>query len=118
MKVTQNPASSAQAQSLEQTKSTEKAEKAKAARGQEIATTGTKGARAPRESVEISDDARLLQRAKEAAQNAPTGGVDRAAHIAALKQSILDGTYRPDSAKIADKLVDEHLLNNFGKNDL
>ena len=115
MKVTQNPAST-QSQSLEQAKGTEKTEKAKAARATDTATVGkTHGAKAPRESVEISEGARLLQRANELAHAAPD---IRAERVAALKQSIKDGTYHVDNGAIADKLVDEHLFASFGKNDL
>ena len=113
MKVTQNPAGP-QAQSLEQTKHTEKAEKAKAAATGAIHKPGAL-AKAPRESVEISEGARLLQRANELAHASPD---IRAERVAALKNSIKDGSYRIDSASIADKLVDEHLFNSFGKNDL
>jgi anti-sigma28 factor (negative regulator of flagellin synthesis) len=33
-----------------------------------------------------------------------------------LKKSIKDGTYQVESSKIADRLVDEHMRTDFGKN--
>ncbi len=65
--------------------------------------------------VEISDKARLMQKAAEAVRQAPEVRSDR---VAALKKSISEGTYRVDSEAVADKLVDEHLQSFFGKNSL
>lgn len=65
--------------------------------------------------VEISDGARLMQRAVEVAKQAPEG---RAERVASLKQAIQDGSYKVDAKKVADRLVDDHLANDFGKNNL
>ncbi len=65
--------------------------------------------------VEISEKARLMQKAAEIAGATPEVRKDK---IAALKKSIGEGSYQVDSAAIADKLVDEHLQSSFGKNNL
>ena len=64
---------------------------------------------------EISDNARLMQHATEIANAAPDVRKDK---VEALKKAIASGTYHVDSAAIADKLVDEHLSSDFGKNKL
>jgi negative regulator of flagellin synthesis FlgM len=66
-------------------------------------------------SVEISDRAKLLQKASEVVRNTADLRMDR---VAALKKSIADGSYRVDSGVLADRILDEHLANNFGKNTL
>lgn len=66
-------------------------------------------------SVEISDKARLLQQAAEIASQSPDVHSER---VAALKKSITDGTYRVDSEKVAENLIQEHLNSDFGKNNL
>jgi negative regulator of flagellin synthesis FlgM len=66
-------------------------------------------------AVEISDQARLMQKAFEAARSAPTAAPER---IAQLKKQIAEGTYHVDSAALANKLLDEHLNSDFGKNNL
>lgn len=66
-------------------------------------------------NIEISDKARLMQKANEIARNTPDSRADK---VAALKKSISDGSYHINSAAIADRLVDEHLAMDFGKNSL
>jgi negative regulator of flagellin synthesis FlgM len=66
-------------------------------------------------AVEISDQARLMQKAFEAARVAPTATPER---IAQIKKQIAEGTYRVDSADLADKIINEHLNSDFGKNNL
>lgn len=98
-------------------------EKAKAENTQELLAgknkPGTESTRGPRNtggaSVEISDNARMMQKAMQAAKGAPDTRTDR---VAQLKKSILDGSYKVDSGKVADKLVDEHVGTDFGKNTL
>lgn len=99
-------------------------EKAKAENTQDIlsnkAKVGTDSAAgSPRTSsgasVEISDNARLMQKAMQAAKNAPESRADK---VQQLKKAILNGSYKVDSQKVADKLVDEHLGTDFGKNSL
>ena len=65
--------------------------------------------------VEISDKAQLMKQAAEIAKG--TSDI-RANRVAELKKAIQDGTYRVDSQAVADKLVDEHLSTDFGKNNL
>lgn len=65
--------------------------------------------------VEISDAARLMKQASDIARNAPDVRADK---VADLKKRISEGTYQVDSASIADRLVEEHLLTDFGKNSL
>jgi negative regulator of flagellin synthesis FlgM len=59
---------------------------------------------APRQSdsVELSDAARALTSANQAAANAPDVRADR---VAALKASIASGTYSVDSATLARAMV-------------
>jgi flagellar biosynthesis anti-sigma factor FlgM len=109
MKVTQNPPSTTH--SIEQAKTKPVQPKSRdGIASDEASSIGKQGAR-----VEISDEARLMQQATDLAKAAPDVRADR---VAALKKSVQEGTYRVDAHKIADKLVDEHLANDFGKNSL
>jgi negative regulator of flagellin synthesis FlgM len=67
------------------------------------------------DTVQISDSAKLFQKAVETANSASEVQSEK---VADLKKRIKDGSYRVDAAAIADKLVDEHLLDDFGKNRL
>lgn len=69
----------------------------------------------PSASVEISDATRMMRQALQVAHEAPSERVDK---VSALKELIRDGKYHVDADKIADKLVDEHLNSDFGKNSL
>ena len=66
-------------------------------------------------SVQISDDARLLKTAKELVGK--TADV-RSERVEALKAKIREGSYQVDADKVAEKLLEEHLNNDFGKNRL
>lgn len=66
-------------------------------------------------NVEISDNARLMKQAADLARQAPDVRSER---VAALKEAIAAGTYKVDSARVADRLIDEHLNTDFGKNNL
>lgn len=70
--------------------------------------TGKAGA-----SVEISDNARLMNKAKELAMKAPDMRADK---VAALKKGIREGSYQVDSAGLADRILQDHLDHDFGKN--
>ena len=59
-------------------------------------------------SVELSSDAKLLSRGIDAAKGAEISDKDR---IAAIKAKIKAGTYEPDYGEVADKMVNESLLN-------
>ena len=71
--------------------------------------TSTKGS-----TVDISDDARFMQKALEVAKTTPTN----TEKVANLKKLVTSGQYKVDTAKLADKLLDEHLNTDFGKNNL
>lgn len=64
-------------------------------------------------SVEISERAQLMKQAMDIAKNTPDVRKDK---IESLKKSIKEGTYQVENSLIADRLVDEHLRNDFGKN--
>lgn len=66
-------------------------------------------------NVEISDNARLMRKATEVVQGAPD---IRQEKVAALKKAIQEGTYRVDADKVAEKVIEEHLGADFGKNRL
>lgn len=56
--------------------------------------------------VDVSERAQLMQRAKDIASN---NSVDEA-KVARLQKMIDEGKYEVDSEKIADRLMDEHML--------
>lgn len=60
--------------------------------------------------VELSDDAKLVRRGVEEVKGT---ALDRAARVAELKKAVKAGTYQVDSAAIADRLVDEHFMNEL-----
>ena len=64
-------------------------------------------------SVDISDTARFMKQASDIAHSVPDIRADK---VQDLKKRIAEGNYKVDSAKIADKLVEEHLISDFGKN--
>jgi flagellar biosynthesis anti-sigma factor FlgM len=66
-------------------------------------------------SIEISEQAQLMNKAKTAALNAELNPVDK---ILDLKKKVQQGTYKIDTTKLADKIVEEHLNSDFGKNNL
>ncbi len=110
MKVTQNPPSHTRA--TEAAKATENKAAALKAKAEGALKSGS-----PREgsSVEISDDARLMNKASELVSATPDVRRDK---VDALKASIQNGSYRVDSGAIADRILEEHLNSDFGKNNL
>jgi len=64
-------------------------------------------------TVEISEHAQLMKQASEIVKNTPDIRRDK---VEMLKKSIKEGTYQVESSLIADRLVDEHLRTDFGKN--
>lgn len=56
--------------------------------------------------VEVSDRAQMMAKAKAIAKN---DSIDEA-KVARIQKMIDDGKYKVDAEKIADKLVDEHIL--------
>lgn len=110
MKVTQNPLPNTSG--LESTKATDKAAAAKAAEeARKAKSSQTTGGAA----VDISDQAHLMKQARDIVYASPDIRADR---VSDLKRRIKDGSYKVDANAVADKLVDEHLASNFGKNDL
>lgn len=110
MKVTQNP--SPNTTGLDKANAADKTQAGKASDMQKSAgkTLPQGGA-----AVDISDQAHLMKAAREMVYATPDIQADK---VSDLKRRIKDGSYRVDSQAVADKLVDEHLTSNFGKNDL
>jgi len=65
--------------------------------------------------VEISENAKLLKMATDAVKNSPSNNVEK---LAQLKRDVQNGTYRVDAKDLADKIVEEHLRTDFGKNSV
>lgn len=110
MKVTTNvPPHLNQTQNQNSVDKAKSVDKAAPVNAPEVTKTSVKGG-----AVEISDDARLFQKATRF-----IGGMTDAPNpkVAALKKSIADGTYRVDSGAVADKLLEDHLTSDFGKNN-
>ncbi|NBV49938.1 flagellar biosynthesis anti-sigma factor FlgM [bacterium] len=95
-------------QSVEKTKDSGAAAKSSSVKNTAATSTELGGA-----SVEISEHAQLMKQASEIAKSTPDIRWDK---VNALKQSIKNGTYQVESSKVADRLVDEHVRNDFGKN--
>ncbi len=109
MKVTQNPTPNSAA-----------LEKSKAADKSTLVNPSPTDKRPPispssQSGVSISDQAQLMKNAREIVYASPDIRADK---VSDLKRRIKDGSYKVDSEAIADKLVDEHLLSHFGKNDV
>jgi len=97
---------------IENSKAVDKKPASENAPSRSIVTTRTSPGNS---DVQISEQARLMQKATDIVHATPSVAAER---IAQLKKSIQEGSYNPDNAAIADRLVDEHLLNDFGKNNL
>lgn len=109
MKVTQDSSSHA---AINQ-KTVESTKRAQESSSKETARLGEgQASRGPAE-VEISDNARLMRTANEIAKGAPD---IRQEKVAALKKAIQEGSYKVDSEKLAEKILDNHLNADFGKN--
>lgn len=65
--------------------------------------------------IAISDKAKLMKSAFETAQSAPDIRWEK---VNALKSRIQQGQYRVDSESVAERLLQEHLNSDFGKNNL
>lgn len=114
MKVNQNPLSGT-TQSPNSTKQIDKAKDAgKAGEVQKAKVDSKSKAHASGAEVEISEQAQLMRQAAEAVHALPDVRQDR---VAELKERIKAGTYKVDSQSVADKLVEEHFLTDFGKNN-
>ncbi|MDZ4678209.1 MAG: flagellar biosynthesis anti-sigma factor FlgM [Oligoflexia bacterium] len=60
--------------------------------------------------VKLSERAQDMKKVKDVVNSVPD--VDEA-KVAKFKAMIAKGEYKPDSAKTADKMVDEHAYNDF-----
>jgi len=65
--------------------------------------------------VEISPEAQMMLQASELAKSAPDMRRDK---VNELRERIQSGQYKVPAEQIADRMVDDHLLNDFGKNNL
>lgn len=97
---------------LSQLSRSKKGDKAAAAKAKEAnvdsaASAFGSGAAA---GVEISSDAKSLAAANQAAR---AGDVDQA-KIDRIKAAINGGTYKPDFGKVADKMINETVLQDLG----
>ncbi len=108
MKVTHNP--SPNPALVDSTKEAQKTNSKGETRSNAIQSTAKDSG-----SVEISENARLMKKAEEIAKGAPENRADK---IAALKKAIANGTYQVAADKLAEKILDEHLGSDFGKNNL
>ena len=106
MKVNINPPST---QGIERTKTNERVSE------KEIGSRVKGDAISRSPDVEISEEAKILQRATQAVRDLPPTNTER---IAELKKSIQSGTYKVDVEGLAEKIINEHLQSDFGKNNL
>jgi flagellar biosynthesis anti-sigma factor FlgM len=60
-------------------------------------------------SVELSSDAKVLSRGVEAARTADITDKDK---IAMIKAKLKDGTYNPDYGEVADRMLNDSILNS------
>jgi negative regulator of flagellin synthesis FlgM len=114
MKITNNPTPNPYQNDtmVETTKGSQKAGKTQ---GFESVLSQSGTANRTGADVEISDNAKLMRQASDIAKSTTD---NRKEKIAALKKSIQEGSYQVDAKEIADRLVEEHLNADFGKNNL
>lgn len=109
MKVNQhNPVPSQQIEKSSKAPSSDKARENTGA--QKAVTSGLSGA-----TVDISPEAQLMKQASEIAKSSPDIRLEK---VEQLKKAVQEGTYQIESSKIADRLVDDHFKNHFGKSHL
>jgi len=109
MKVTQH--SPVPSQQIEKSQKTPSSDKLKSNPG----TEGQSNQSVSGAAVDISPEAQLMKRASEIVMNTPDIRLDK---VEQLKKAIKEGTYQIESSQIADRLVDEHFKNHFGKSQL
>ncbi|MFM8316135.1 MAG: flagellar biosynthesis anti-sigma factor FlgM [Deltaproteobacteria bacterium] len=114
MKVTHNPTPNPYTTETK-VDNTKNAQKAAKTQGVESSLGGVGTASRSGADVEISDGAQLMRQASEIAKSFSENRADK---LEALKKSIQAGTYHVDAKEIADRLVDEHMNSDFGKNSL
>lgn len=111
MKVTNHPAAGADnLTAVEKSKSTPRVTESTDAKARPEATAPTSST-----TVELSESARMMREATEAVKAAPSLDPDK---VERLKEAIRNGTYRVDAEAVAERILDEHFRNHFGKNDL
>lgn len=66
-------------------------------------------------SIDISETAKLLRRASETAKNSAIENFEK---VQDLKEKIKSGKYQIDTSVLAEKILDEHLNSDFGKNSI
>ncbi|MBI4403580.1 MAG: flagellar biosynthesis anti-sigma factor FlgM [Deltaproteobacteria bacterium] len=66
-------------------------------------------------TVEISENAILMKQAADLAKQAPD--IDQS-RVNSLKERIRSGNYKVDASVLAEKILEQHLANDFGKNNL
>ncbi len=106
MKITQNPAPNTQ--NIERTRHTESSLPIeKNTKNSQPVSSDT--------YLNISDDAKMISRAIDIIRTTPD---IRKEKVAELKKMIQEGAYKIDSEKLAEKIIEEHLATDFGKNNL
>jgi flagellar biosynthesis anti-sigma factor FlgM len=65
--------------------------------------------------VEISDEAKMMQKAGQIAKESVVNSPEK---LADLKRRIQDGTYHVEAGALADKIIEEHFGAHLGKNSL
>lgn len=86
---------------------TQKAQDAKKGKESLLENLGSKNVKQDSARVELSERAQDMKKAKDIAKNAPDVNLDKVKKFQALIDS---GNYKVDSKKVADKMVDEHLM--------
>lgn len=114
MKVTNNPTPNPYVGETK-TDATKNAEKTGKTAGFESVLNSSETASHLGANVEISENAQLMRQASNLAQSASS---NRREKIESLKKSIQSGTYSVDAKEIAERLVEEHMNSDFGKNNL
>ncbi len=105
MKVINSGRDSVELSNINRAKSTNKAGKADDSSESKKAS----GSASTSGSVEISEHAKLLSKGVEAAKNADLSDKEK---IAMIKERIQNNNYKPDFGKVAEKLLDEHIVNS------
>lgn len=80
-----------------------------------VESSGVQTALPVASNVEISEKARLMQQASRIAKETPE--IDEA-KVMRLRERISGGNYQVRGDALADKILEEHLRTDFGKNNL
>lgn len=90
-------------------------DKAASHSARKIQSTEPSAAASTASQVQISDEARMMKQAAQVVRDTPDVRADR---VAELKARVRAGTYQVDAKSVADKLVEEHFLSDFGKSSV